>query len=82
MVLSLNEHPSRPLCDHKILMRSPAKNTHHRNKTKVTHTAVLVDLNLKTSRNFCHLPSYLGNIFCPITERQVKRMERPIAIHL
>ena len=54
----------------------------NRNKTKVTHTVVLVDLYLKTSLNFCHLPAYLGNIFYPITERQVKIMELLIAIYL
>lgn len=53
-----------------------------RNKTKVTHTVVLADLYLKTSLNFCHLPAYLGNIFYPITERQVKIMELLIAIYL
>lgn len=45
-------------------------------------TVVLADLYLKTSLNFCHLPAYLGNIFYPITERQVKIMELLIAIYL
>lgn len=54
----------------------------NRNKTKVTHTVVLVDLHRKTSLNFCHLPAYLGNIFYPITEKQVKIMELRIAIYL
>jgi len=54
----------------------------NRDKTKVTHTVVLVDLHRKTSLNFCHLPAYLGNIFYPITEKQVKIMELRIAIYL
>ena len=54
----------------------------NRNETKVTHTVVLVDLHRKTSLNFCHLPAYLGSIFYPITEKQVKIMDLRIAIYL